>query len=119
MARIFPFAAGAVAAFATAQGTPNIQWRIADSYSIDSCRMVFDGARSRFVAQGALGGLPPLTVDSFTVEWDGHRWETKPTAITPPARAAFGLAYDMGRSRVVLFGGGSPSVGLVDDVWES
>src|SRR5262245_47241986 len=108
--------AAAVAAVAAAQAPPSIRWRDADSHLIDACRMVFDGARDRFVAQGAPNTMSPL----FTVEWDGHRWETRRTAAAPTARAGFGLAYDMGRSRVVLFGGslnGSNSAGR-NDVWE-
>src|SRR5262245_10405315 len=116
---IAPFAVAAFAttAFAAAQGTPGIQWRVTNPHGIDSCRMVFDGARGRFVAHGALGALALR----LTVEWDGHRWETRPTAAMPPARVGFGLAYDVGRSRVVLCGGALSlfnSGPLVNDDWE-
>src|SRR5262245_32193491 len=108
----------AVATFAAAQGPPSIQWREAESHGIDTCRMVFGSARSRFVAHGSLYAVPP----TLTVEWDGHRWQNRQTAAAPTPRAGFGLAYDLGRSRVVLFGGwldgGNSAVQLLNDVWE-
>src|SRR5262245_17778782 len=119
MTRILSLSAGfAFAAVAAAQGTPSIQWRVTDDYGISSCRMVFDLARHRFVAQGARGALQT----DLTVEWDGSRWETRRTSNAPSVRVGFGLAYDLNRTRVVLFGGSldgsNTTAQLPNDVWE-
>lgn len=51
-------------------------------------------------------------------EWDGRTWTQLATAVRPPARSEFDLAYDSARDRVVLFGG-STSAGLpMNDTWE-
>src|SRR5262245_63298359 len=80
--------------------------------------MVYDAARNRFVAHGALGALQ----DYLTVEWDGVRWETRRTLNAPLGRAGFGLAYHVNRARVVLFGGSlnrsNTAAQLLNDVWE-
>lgn len=48
---------------------------------------------------------------------DGNRWQRRPTPATLRNRSGVGLAYDAGRRRTVLFGGGSGS-GSLGDTWE-
>ena len=51
-----------------------------------------------------------------TWEWDGSTW-TLNGASGPSSRDNFGMAYDSGRSRTVLFGG-LTSAGTSGDLWE-
>ena len=60
---------------------------------------------------------PPYTYSNRHWEWRGDGWyERKPT-LAAPQRAYHALATDLGRSRVVLFGG-RDSVGLHNETWE-
>lgn len=57
---------------------------------------------------------------SDTWVWDGVTWlELRPSNV-PFARSSHGLAADLGRQRVVLFGGKSSGMSgrIFDDVWE-
>ena len=49
-------------------------------------------------------------------QWDGAQWAVLVERV-PGGRSAHGLAYDAGRDRLVLFGGGN-SNGWLGDVWE-
>jgi len=111
-------AATALAPLARAQA-PSLEWRVASSYGFSTCQMVYDVARSRFVAlpDGVSGGRE-LTLS----EWAGNSWRLPATTHVPRPRVSFGLAYDMVRGRVVLFGGSlnpsSSSRQVFNDLWE-
>ncbi len=71
--------------------------------------MVYDTASARFILFGGFdpskactGGLSSYCDDTWA--WTGSAW-TKLLATGPSGRERYGLAYDMGRDRVVLFGG--------------
>jgi hypothetical protein len=102
-------AATAVVPLARAQ---SLDWRVASGNFITTCQMVYDVARSRFVAFAE----PTTPMDLPFVEWDGNGWRERAMPGPLPPRISFGLAYDIGRGRVVLFGGrtGSP----LNDLWE-
>ncbi len=70
---------------------------------------VYDAARQRTVLVNSIA----------TYTWDGAAWVTV-GAGPSPAVTDHALAYDRGRSRVVLFGGSAftPLPTLVDDTWE-
>src|SRR5262245_34918805 len=107
------------AAFAAIVATPamtqSVAWRLASSHGMASCQMVYDAARDRVVA---VGESTSLMQPFATTEWDGTSWRARPLSPAPPARDSFGLAYDAGHSRVVLFGGTLTSGALLDDTWE-
>jgi len=106
--------AAVVTAPAMAQMT--IGWRLASSHGIAACQMVYDAARNRCVA---VGEWPSLVQPFSTAEWNGTNWRARPLSTTPPSRSSFGLAYDAGHARVVLFGGELPPNGqALDDTWE-
>jgi len=100
-----------VIASARAQ-VPALEWRLASSHDLGPNRMVYDAARDRFVA------LATRPTGLELIEWDGSAWRRRSTATVPPWRADFGLAYDMGRSRVVMFGGRLQSGAQVAELWE-
>lgn len=85
-------------------------------------QMVYDQHRHCLVLFG--GAKPGGGEYNDTWEWDGARWtEVSKDAASrsPPGRVLFGLAYDPGRQRVLLFGGttfvsGRPEVR--NDTWE-
>jgi hypothetical protein len=63
------------------------------------------------------GALGPI---NDTWEWDGSQWIQDLTASAPSPRAGQSMAYDQGRSRIVLFGGTNevtPQV-FYNDTWE-
>lgn len=52
--------------------------------------------------------------------WDGEGWR-QAAAAGPPPRSGHAMAYDAGRRRVVLYGGGSfdgRTVTRHEDLWE-
>lgn len=57
---------------------------------------------------------------SDTWEWNGFGWAQRFTPVGPPARRGHGMVYDTRRSRVVLFGGFSPTApaSWLADTWE-
>jgi len=92
-----------------------LEWRRAATHEISSCQMVYDFARDCFVAM--LDDFAPHLLEA--TEWDGTQWREHSTVHAPTPRQAYGLAYDITRSRVVLFGGmRSVSGTLLDDLWE-
>lgn len=78
--------------------------------------MAYDRARSVLVIFGGIRFMG--TVDSpDTWEWSATSGFAKRTpAVSPPARHAHVLVYDIARSRVVLFGGSDGQT--MNDLWE-
>lgn len=80
--------------------------------------MAYDSTRKLVILFGGRGeGCCPPKVFSDTWEYDGARWVQKNTTSTPPPRTQAALAFDKGRARTVLFGGGEPNPTL-KDTWE-
>jgi hypothetical protein len=86
--------------------------------------IVFDPARCRAIL---FGGLPttssgPLNALQDTWEYDGSgTWVQIKTPTTPPGRWAHGMAFDINRSKVVVFGGYGPTYPTgsdTNDTWE-
>lgn len=78
--------------------------------------MVYDSARRRLVLFGGYRGVGPNRVRlGDTWEFDGSRWKELHPNRSPSPRNGAGMAYDVDRRRVVLFGGsGGPNA----DTWE-
>jgi hypothetical protein len=76
--------------------------------SIQIQGFVSDTARSRLVLLGYVGGSSP---HNQTWERSGSTWTQRIVDGLPP-RVGYGMAYDSGRSRTVLFGG------YVGETWE-
>ncbi|MGD9093203.1 MAG: kelch repeat-containing protein [Anaerolineales bacterium] len=57
--------------------------------------------------------LTPSTTNSL----DGS-WQLIVTSVTPPARYTHGMAYDLARDRVVMFGGDDKGKNHLKDTWE-
>ena len=72
--------------------------------------MAFDAARSQVVL---FGGVSAGTTFGDTWAWDGTDWTERTPVHSPSPRTGPGMAYDIGRSQVVQFGGGD-SLG---DTW--
>lgn len=51
-------------------------------------------------------------------EWNGTSWTQRLTASAPMARCCHALGADLGRARVVVFGGADASLTDLDDTWE-
>ncbi|MFC1609817.1 kelch repeat-containing protein [Myxococcota bacterium] len=77
-------------------------------------RMVYDTRRRRVV----LVRGPNIYGVLETWEWDGSNWTEINTAITPPGRDLFEIAYDARRGVIVLFGGQVRRGVWCDDTWE-
>jgi len=79
-----------------------------------SMQAVYDSQRQRTVA--VRGDSPSNQTTTF--EWNGTVWQQRTSAVTPPGRFDFALAYDSVRGRTVLFGGRSGQFGSMSDTWE-
>jgi hypothetical protein len=72
----------------------------------------------------ALAFFPPaghiVAIDGAGATWryDGSAWTAVATPTAPSPRTGPGLAYDVARQRLVLFGGVDGSLAALDDVWE-
>ncbi len=49
--------------------------------------------------------------------WDGATWSERFPSAHPRGRANFGMDYDSGLGRVVVFGGNPGSQALLNDTW--
>jgi len=76
--------------------------------------MVYDPVRGQVVLFG--GRSPSNTVLGGTWVWDGRAWAQKAPSVAPSPRAGAFMAWDAGRSRVVLFGG-FDGTSMVGDTW--
>src|SRR5206468_2208845 len=66
--------------------------------------MAYDAARSQVVLfGGCCDAQSGLLNDTWA--WDGTTWIQLHPPTSPPPRAAFGIAYDVDRQDVVIFGG--------------
>jgi hypothetical protein len=81
--------------------------------------LTYDAKRGRVLLFGGSDDKPALGVLFNDLwRWDGTAWsEVKLTGKLPGKRAGHGLAYDVGRDRVVLYGGNDGS-GIASDLWE-
>src|SRR5262245_11938678 len=77
----------------------------------------YDSWRDRLVVFGGRSFVFPVLLGD-TLEHDGTTWTTRSTAVAPPARFAHGMAYDVPRARVVLFGGKNAANAALNDTWE-
>lgn len=83
-------------------------------------QMVFDAARRTVVLFGGFGEAgvdAPTTAQTW--EWDGNRWTMAAELPALKSRLGPGMAYDIARGRVVLFGGALYASGpQMADTWE-
>jgi hypothetical protein len=66
--------------------------------------MAYDSARKAMVLFGGFAGAQASTYFNDTWEWDGSVW-TQRVVSGPSPRSGSAIAYDEGRSVIVLFGG--------------
>lgn len=84
--------------------------------------LVYDAGRGRSILFGGFVPFPDDpggTLVGETSEWDGTRWIDRTPSDplqSPEARRSPAMAYDAGRERVVLFGGGATNT--ESDTWE-
>jgi hypothetical protein len=87
--------------------------------------MVFDAARQKVIVFGGLDATGNFLNDMWQWDLATQSWSLVPpaTSSVPRPRANFALAYDVNRSKIVLYGGNVPvdtnnNVGIVGDTWE-
>ncbi|MBK8097058.1 MAG: hypothetical protein IPK26_08125 [Planctomycetes bacterium] len=76
----------------------------------------FDLTQRRHWLFGGYGGSALLVLDDLW-RFENGAWTAVPAAVRPPARAAAGMAHDLTRNRLVLFGGRDTQV-FRNDTWE-
>ena len=91
-------------------GTNWLQIQTANSPSPRSTPLTYDITRGRIV-------LFSGTSANDTWEYDGVDWTQVNPLVSPPARNLHQLAYDLDRSRVVMYGGNDFST-QIDETWE-
>lgn len=80
--------------------------------------MTYDGTTSSTLLFGGItGSFPPFRL-SDTWVWNGTTWAQRQPTTVPPPREGSAMAYDSGRNRVVLFGGGGNSLSILGDTYE-
>jgi cysteine-rich repeat protein len=71
---------------------------------------------------GTYGAATPYDIErakfADTWRWDGSTWIDEHPIVSPPRRSHPALAYDLRRSRVVLFGGFNQNGNATADTWE-
>jgi hypothetical protein len=98
------------------------QWQVMHPAHLPNPRMragmVFDERRGVTVMFGGEGETATHGVATYiaTWTWDGTDWTLADTAVNPPARHFFGMAYDAARGLTVLFGGSMGGARL-NDTW--
>ncbi len=80
--------------------------------TVSAARLAYDPARQRTLMVG--GGAAAMEI----WEWDGIDWARRASANPPPSRAGFAIAFDVARSRLVLFGGSGGTNCDLGDTWE-
>ena len=79
--------------------------------------MAYDGAAGNIVLFGGQSSLIPAgTYLNDTWTWDGTTWTQQFPPVSPPARSAMGMVYDVATKTVLGFGGAN-SGGILDDTW--
>lgn len=102
---------------AEAQAESGWDWRT-DSGPSPNAVTAYDSARGYVVLFGGTeDGTNSQLLRGDTWQWDGHRWIQRSTT-GPLPRTGHAMAYDIQRSRVVLFGGASDvlEAGLVSSL---
>src|SRR5438094_560755 len=78
--------------------------------------IVYDDATGQVVLFGGLGRGPSgMLGDTWT--WDGTDWTERTPAHAPGVRSRPGMAVDVARSDVVLFGGYQGGSTVLGDTW--
>ncbi len=79
---------------------------------------VFDKAGDQmFIYGGCASGFGPCPLgDLWSLDFRTGKWSEVRSAVTPPARFHYGLAFDEARRRLVLHGGSGAAV--FNDTWE-
>lgn len=87
--------------------------------------MVYDSARRETILFGGWTQASATTEQEYPNDlwaWNGERWrrlEPAPGTPRPPGRDVPVLAYDAGRSRVVMFGGRGPTAAGDSPTWQT
>lgn len=88
-------------------------------------QMVYDAAHNQVVLFGG-GTSNVLSADvepangplfNSTWLWDGSNWTQATAQNSPPARNRFGMAFDVGHAKAVLFGGRDANGNFLGDTW--
>ncbi|MGH7242507.1 MAG: kelch repeat-containing protein [Phycisphaerales bacterium] len=105
---------------ASAQCTPNwVQRTVTGPSAREDARMVYDPVSQQVILFGGANYTTGLRYND-TWAWNGTAWNQQfPTGTLPPPRSGQGMAYDVSRSRVALYGGNLPNnVTNYGDTWE-
>jgi len=106
----------------SAQAAAPVNWMQASTTQAPPGRayaaMSYDSARSRTVLFGGSSNPSPSSNLADTWEWNGTNWTQRAPSTSPPGLVAAAMVYDSGRSRSVLFGGGSTQGTVTNATWE-
>ena len=81
--------------------------------------IAFDSKRGKALLFGGSGVWTggEWVYDNETWEWDGLDWVERFPEVAPPGRGGLGLAYDVSKSVIILFGGNANGI-FFNDTWE-
>jgi hypothetical protein len=80
--------------------------------------MAYDSGRSRVVLFGGRDAASAALSDTWEFDGSTGAWTQRQPAVAPTGRDGHAMAYDVSRSRTVLFGGQTDLSGLSGDTWE-
>jgi N-acetylneuraminic acid mutarotase len=79
--------------------------------------MTYDSTNQRAILFGGDGVLSRAQNRTWTYDSASNTWEEREPEVAPPAREAFGFAYDPVAEKAVLFGGTTHNPDAKDDTW--
>jgi hypothetical protein len=84
----------------------------------NDCALAWDGVRGKIIMFGGRAFMTATPLNDM-FEWNGGTWTQITPATLPPARSQHTMTWDAARRKVVLFGGGTGTPGVVQsDTWE-
>jgi N-acetylneuraminic acid mutarotase len=80
-------------------------------------QMVYDSNNQKIIHFGGDGATSRPENDTWIYDSATNIWEEREPTTAPPAREAFGFAYDPVAEKAVLFGGSLHSPDVLNDTW--
>ncbi len=79
--------------------------------------MVYDSESDKVILFGGFNGAK-MSGETWVYDYATNTWTNKTMANSPPGRCGYGLIYDAGRDKCIIFGGIGDNSKYFNDTWE-